>query len=357
MRYLAVLAPIALVLSIGCPDGGARYIRTETRTLPLKAEGELRVKGFNGQIRVETWDREEVSVEAEIRENEQGEVEFKAESQDGRAEITARRTRGGEERGFHFNFGSAGVGYVLKVPAKVRATLETNNGEICARGLNSQLEVRTSNGRVELRDLGAGVTAHTSNGSIELDAIAGSAEVTTSNGSVEARMVKGDLRITTSNGSVEARDVEGRTTLRTSNASVVLERMKAPVVADTSNGSLRAEGLQDDLRASTSNASVELVDVAGKVDVHTTHGTIDARGLDGKGRGVRLVTSNADITLSLGDLKGQIQARTSHHNPVQIHRQGLATTGNPEKGEAEISIPGSTQPIELRTSHGTISIQ
>jgi len=356
MRYVTGLAPFVLVLSIGCPEGAA-YTRTETRTLPLKAGGELHVKGFNGQIRVETWAKEEVEVQAEIRENEKGEVSLRAESKDGLAEVIAERQGGGEHHGWHVQFGSAGISYTLRVPASAKAQLETSNGQITVQGLQGSLDARTSNGQVALKDMGTGVIVHTSNGSIEAEGVAGNAELNTSNGSVEAKGVKGELRVSTSNGSVEARDVVGRTTVRTSNASVELEGIQAPAVADSSNGSLRAERLSDDLRATTSNASVELRDVAGQVEVRTSHGSIDARGLDGKGRGIRLQTSTSDIVLELGSLKGDIRARTSRHNRVAIERQGLTLTGDHEKGEADITVPGSSQRVELSTSNGDITIR
>jgi len=356
MRWFVPLAPLILMLSIGCPDGAA-YTRTETRTLPLKAGGELRVKGFNGRIRVEAWNKEEVEVQAEIRENEKGEVSLRTESKDGLAEVVAERKGSGEASGLHFSFGSAGISYVLRVPAKSRALLETSNGQIQVQGLQADLEARTSNGQVELQELGANATVHTSNGSVQVEAVTGHVDVTTSNGSVEARRVKGELRITTSNGSVEVRDADGRTTVRTSNGAVVLEGIKASVVADSSNGSLRAERLAEDLRATTSNASLELAEVAGQVEARTTHGSIEARGLDGKGRGIRLQATDADISLDLGSLKGEIHARTSHHNRVDLRHQGLSATGEADKGEADLTVPGSSQRVELLTSNGTITIR
>ncbi len=359
MRVLAALAPLSLLLCVACPEGGAYYTRTETRTLSLKSDGELRVKGFNGRIRLETWNRDEVEVQADIRENERNEVTLKAESKDGRAEIIASRPGSEEQRRWTFGWssGSTGVSYVLRVPAKVRAELETTNGQVTVQGLQAPLDVRTSNGRVEIRDQGAEARVRTSNGSVQLEAVQGNAEVTTSNARVEAHGVRGELRVHTSNGSVDARDVEGRTSIRTSNSRVVVQRLKGPATVESSNGSLLAERLDDDLRASTSNAGVELIDVLGKVDVRTSNGSLRAQGLNGKDRGIRLQTSNASLILDLGSVKGELLAQTSRHSRVDIERAGGARVESEDKGEARMRIPGSDQRIELITTHGRITVR
>jgi DUF4097 and DUF4098 domain-containing protein YvlB len=351
MRTL-LLVPLAALL-LACPEGGAVYRRTVNRQVPLKPGAELRVKGFNGAIQVVTWDRDEVDVVADIHENRQEEVTLVTQQGDGFTEIRAERV--GQDRPRIFSFGgSAGATFTLRVPRKARAVLETSNGRVQVEGLQGGLDVRTSNGNVQVQDQGAPAVLRTSNGNVRILGLAGSAQVSTSNGRVEAQGIKGDLRVTTSNGTVEAQDVEGLASLTTSNARIGLLRVKGAVNLHTSNGSIRAERLAGDLVASTSNAGVELLDVLGRVDVGTSNGILRARGLDGQGRGIRLSTTNANITLELGKAKGEVLLRNSRHERIHV---GVQADLQAEEGQNRFRLPGSTQLIELITTHGSISVE
>ncbi len=335
-RSLALL-PLLLVLpSIGCPHNDSQNTRHETRTLALKPGGELRVRTFNGAIRVTTWDRAEVEVDAEIREQEGSSVQFIAEAKDGQVLLRAEKKEAESRSWNFFGFGGGGVTFTLKIPKEALATLETSNGAISIRGLKGALDARTSNGKVEVQELN------------------GNAVLRTSNGQIRAETVQGSLEATTSNGSITATDIQGKAALRTSNGAVKMARIQGPVNADTSNGSIKAEALADDLIAESSNGKVELDDVLGKVDVSTNNGSITARNLDGKGRGIRLRTSNARITVTLGKAEGELTARTSNRSQVSVAQKGELQEDR--DGTTRAKIGKGTQRIELTTTHGRIAV-
>lgn len=337
MKRTLALLPLLLVLpSIGCPRGDLQRARTETHTLVLKPGGELRVRTFNGAIRVTPWDKAEVEVVAEIREEEARPVKVVAEAKEGQVSLRAEKQEEGNRSWNFFGMQGGGATFTLRVPREVAATLESTNGAISLRGLKGVADVRTSNGKVELLE-------HT-----------GQAVVRTSNASVRAETVQGALEVTTSNGSITASDIQGRAGLRTSNAKVSALRIQGPVTVDTSNGSIRAEALTDDLVAETSNSRVELDDVRGKVDVSTSNGSITARSLDGMGRGITLRTSNARITVTLGKAQGELVARTSSHAQVSVAQK--TSLQEDRDGTTRAKIGTGTQRIELTTSHGRIAV-
>ncbi len=336
-RSLALLPLLLLLPSIGCPRGELQPSRRDVRTLPLPAGGELRVMGYNGAIRVTTWDRPEVELEAEIREPDGGGIQLTTEARDGKVLVKADRHEADNRSWNLWGLVGGGVTFTMRVPKQAVAFLETSNGAISVRGLQGSLEARTRNGKVELQEHG------------------GSAVLHTSNASVYATGVQGTLEVHTSNGSVTASDIQGKTTVKTSNAKISLTRIQGPAEVETSNGAIRAEALASDLQAETRNGRIELQDVLGRVDASTRNGAIAAAGLNGQGKGIRLATTNARISLVLGSLEGELLARTSRNDTVKILRKGEVQSTDDGSTRAVFGKP--SQRIELTTTHGRITVE
>lgn len=160
----------------------------------------------------------------------------------------------------------------------------------------------------------------------------------------------------TSNAPLTAADLEGRLVFRTSNAPLSLSGLGGEVEARTSNAPFTARQVSADLRGSTSNAPLKLEAVTGALDLQTSNGSVTATGLDGRGKGIRLATSNGGMTVDLGGAGGELVARTSRHERISFHRTG-AEQVEIDKGTVRAKLPGSTQRIELKTSNGGIEIR
>ncbi|HJV23370.1 MAG TPA: hypothetical protein VJ570_11770 [Holophagaceae bacterium] len=271
MRTLAATLLLP-VLALAAGD------RTETRTEALKAGSVLKVHGFNGGIKVSTWDKEEIEILADIKERD-----------DNAIKLDVRRTANGLEveatRPSHVGWtwhGSQGVSFTLRVPRRLEG------------------HYRTSNGRIEARDL------------------VGTQEFTTSNGSMLVEGVKGDVEAQTSNGSVILRSIDGRVRGGSSNGRLTLEGVKGGVDFSTSNASITAsdlDGRDQGIELSTSNGSIEvgLGAAKGEIDAKTSNGSVhvDRPGVElvemgkswarlrvpGSTQAIRLRSSNGSIHL------------------------------------------------------------
>lgn len=255
--------------------------RTESRTEPFKAGGSLLVKTQNSPIKVEGWDREEVSWTAEIRDSRDQPVRVDVRRLEGRLEVEAIYP----EEGHWFGGSRGACAFTLKVPHRLTGEFRTSNAQVEVRGLEGRLEVRTSN------------------------------------------------------------------------AALMLENLKGSLEARTSNGSVRARQVEAALRGSTSNGSLSFEAVTGPVDFSTSNGSIRAQGLDGRGQGIRLTTSNGNIHVELGTAKGQLSAHTSRHEKVRVERQGVELVEMKSASEVKLKVPGGDQAIELHTSNGSITIR
>ncbi|MDR2560208.1 MAG: hypothetical protein LBC63_00335 [Holophagales bacterium] len=232
----------------------------------------------------------------------------------------------------------------------------TSNGSIDVYDIAGEADIRTSNGRINARNVSGKTEATTSNASISVEEIGAVARLTTSNGSISATRIKGDLFTRTTNSSLDINDISGEADLRTSNGRVKARNIKGKTGVFTSNGSIIAENIENDLFIKNNTGQLEIINVLGSIDAETTNASIMASNLDGKGRGIRLATSNGGITLDLGRAQGTLQAKASEGKAINIE----VPNAKPQWGANNVvsaKIGNSEQLIDLRTTHGRITVR
>jgi len=234
----------------------------------------------------------------------------------------------------------------------------TSNGSIEVYDIAGEAEIRTSNGRINARNVSGKTEATTSNASISAEEIGAVARLTTSNGSISATRIKGDLFTRTSNSSLDVNDISGEADLRTSNGRVKARNIKGKTGVFTSNGSIIAENIENDLLIKNNTGQLEIINVLGSIDAETTNASIMASNLDGKGRGIRLATSNGSITLDLGRAQGTLQAKASDGKAISIDSPNAKLLTEAGSGAVKSAkIGNSEQLIDLRTTHGRITVR
>ena len=209
-RPRTLLTPVlllsALVLFFAAA-AGAKANREEVQTFPLAADGRLSLENVNGDVIIEAWDRDEVSVETVIRADTQEGLDEVEVVIDAGADRIRIETVYPERRRFKHN--AASVDYRIRMPRGAAiAGLELVNGSLTLAGLTGAVEAELVNGRAEARELGGDVAIETVNGSLEvsLTALEAGQSVTLEsvNGSLELA-IPGDA-----DADVEAETVHGR---------------------------------------------------------------------------------------------------------------------------------------------------
>lgn len=98
------------------------------------------------------------------------------------------------------------VTFEVQVPAGVRASMNTVNGELNITRVTGEVTARTVNGQVQVRDVGAAVNATTVNGDITVDTRGGPVSAETVNGSIDVQMASqgtSDMRFKSVNGRID----------------------------------------------------------------------------------------------------------------------------------------------------------
>lgn len=207
MLRSALAAAVVVLFSAcgGLPWGNDVHETFET-TVQLDFDGRLSIQNTNGSIRIETWDRDEVHIEARKSASSERSLERIEIDVAGEGERVEVRTRFGRIGWW----GSGGeVEYRLQVP-------ET-----------ADVEAVTVNGMVRIESLAGDALAKTVNGAVRVEDCAGAVDAGTVNGNVEVYYAdvpgREEHKFATVNGGVDVylpSDVEGRFIARTINGSI-----------------------------------------------------------------------------------------------------------------------------------------
>lgn len=166
----------------------AEEVREEFhQTYPLNKQGRVHLENVNGNVRIVTWDREEIKVDAIKRAKKQvhlDEVKIEVEAKTDRIRI---QTKHPESKTRSNKNNSTSVDYTLTVPRQ--------------SNLN---RISTVNGGVEVDQVSGDVEASSVNGNVTATGLSGETELSTVNGSVKSTFaaLKKQVSLHSVNGSV-----------------------------------------------------------------------------------------------------------------------------------------------------------
>ena len=235
--------------------------------LSFGSGGRLTLKNLNGAIRVDSWDKNEVKVQAKKKAS--GSSREEVEDLLSRTKIRIDPTPNQIDIRTELpENGSLGTGknirvdYRLTVPKSINLELKSVNGGIQVSSISGSVDVRSTNGGIEVSEVQDKVHAEAKNGGIKLVKVRGKVKAKTTNGGI---------------------DVE------------ILEQSREGIHAYTTNGDIKLalpEGFKAHLKANTKNGNIKTdfpVQVEGRFSK-------SAEGdLNGGGPDIRLETTNGSI--------------------------------------------------------------
>jgi DUF4097 and DUF4098 domain-containing protein YvlB len=217
---LIVTATTALAGCVVSLDSQGHSAREE-RTFAVTGVPEVHLTTFDGAIRVQSWDRDEVRIEVEKRgptEEALKSIEVVAEQTGSRIQVEARRPSGSDA---FFGIGihtSRSARITATVPRASNIVARSGDGTIRIERVDGRAELRTGDGSVKGSELSGEVVVHTGDGSIALQDIDGTVDLTTGDGGVSVSGVLKGVQVSTGDGSVTVRADE--TSVMTSDWSI-----------------------------------------------------------------------------------------------------------------------------------------
>lgn len=196
------------------------------KAFPLKEDGIFALTNVNGNVTVETWAKDEVSVWAEKavrgRRDNLDKIQIEIESGSRYVRVNTVYPKIPNFRGR--------VRYEIKVPEGVK--LE---------------KIRTVNGSVNITGLVYDVLAASTNGNVVIREASGKLDLSTTNGSVKASDVEGEIQARSTNGSIRLEiysvtdEIKARTTNGGISLSIESSNVNADVEARTTNGRIHVD--------------------------------------------------------------------------------------------------------------------
>ena len=277
-----------------------RHNRRYEKQFTVKDDGEIIVDADAGTVKIDSWEKSEVSVVVEVdgtdSRADKYTVEFK---QEGNTVYVTGKIK--DHSFFKWHVGNLEAHYTINVPKKFNTTVKTSGGDIESKNLIGRADYNTSGGNIEVEKIEGKTVASTSGGNVNVRDIIGNVEAETSGGNVVCENIKGDVDGSTSGGDVEANFIDGRVKAGTSggNVTIKVNGENKGINAETSGGDIDIfvkEGIGADIDAETTGGSVDCdlpVTVRGKVRDSELHGK-----LNGGGNVIRASTSGGSIRIA-----------------------------------------------------------
>lgn len=224
------------------------------KTYSLSSNGRFSIDNHNGQIEIESWDRNEVEIEViERRGNRDDRIEIEIVYSADRISVhTEYPDR--NNRSFNFFRGeNSRADYKIRVPRNVSLISDTHNGDIRIRVINGRVDAGTHNGNIFIEEVTGDVTGESHNGDVDFRRITGEIEGQTHNGdiTIDGSQSSG-IRATTHNGTIRGDftvDENGRYDFSSHNGGITIsipEDSKFDLVAYARRNSFSSDFPYDD---------------------------------------------------------------------------------------------------------------
>jgi DUF4097 and DUF4098 domain-containing protein YvlB len=277
-RLLLLTTIAGATLALAHPAAAESY----SRTYHVSGRAHVTVDAQDAQVRIITWDRPEVSVQADTRGwhfGDDGHVESTQNGDDVR--VTSRVSH--SWIGFSITIHDLRV--VVSMPAKGDVDIVTGDGGVEVEPLTGRLNVRTGDGSIRVHGAHGDITLDTGDGGIDAEDLDGTLDAHTNDGHIYVNGRFDSLELGSGDGRITA-DVEKGSALarawsmRTSDGPIVL---RVP------------DGLKCDLEARTGDGHITL-DMPVEVDGRFDHSHLDGR-LNGGGPPLRLQSGDGSIRI------------------------------------------------------------
>lgn len=248
-------------------------------TIPYDKKMKMSVKNFNGSVKIDTWDKDEIYIYAEkkVAKSKKNHEKILADT---KIEIETEESYKIETT-FKDKKHRATVSYEIKVPKNMDVDfIQTTNGSIIVNG--------TKNGSYS-----------TTNGSLTVNFISGEFSLHTTNGSIKAVNILGTFSASTTNASIRTEDCYVIRSLSTTNGSITADfkKIESNLSISSTNGTITCyvSDIDADISAVTSNGHISLDEVS--LDNQISSKNRLSGSLGSGGNGLNISTSNGNIKI------------------------------------------------------------
>jgi hypothetical protein len=357
----------------------AREEGVRSKTFNVTKGGTIEVSTSVGDIRISTWEKNEVDVTVEGLDDE--DLKNVKMTQSGNVVRVSYRSRWSDWSG------SGHIRFDINIPSQFNLDLSTSGGDLEVKGgLTGKIDGSTSGGSIKLGNVFAGpIDVSTSGGDISTGKLEGEGHLKTAGGDIHVGAVNGSLYANTAGGNIQVEtvtktleaktaggdinigDVGGEARVSTSGGDVNVGKVSGKATLSTSGGDIELNGASGKVSARTSGGDLRLQGITGSIDAKTSGGGVEAELIpSGKG-GSRLSSAGGDVRLYIDEKsKATIEAtirldgwgwkKSRYVVKSDFPKETYETDEDGGEIRAVYKLNGGGELIELSTSNSNIEI-
>ena len=330
----------------------------QTKSFTVQKGGRLEVDVEPGAVRIESWSKDEVLVEAEGL-DERHPDRLKANQIGNTVTVNYRDSRHNVDH----------LVFTIKVPSAFNVDIQTSGGSVIQRDvLTGEFKAETKGGSIKIDHVIGTVDVETGGGSIKAEKVEGNATMQTGGGSVVTGTITGTTQVRTGGGSITLHESGGKVNASTGGGSVRVEGAKEWIDISTGGGSVSVRGAKYGAKVKTGGGSIEMEDITGVVNVSTGGGSIRCELIPGEKGNSTISTGGGEIQLALpANAKAVVEATINLHDGWGSRHKKYTIRSdfksdkyeNEEDGDtihAVYTLNGGGPTITLETSNSDIEI-
>jgi hypothetical protein len=240
-----------------------------TKTFDVKKGGDLvvEIKRIGADIKVETWNKNEVAVKVEGISGD--DLEWLEMEKDGNTVTVYFEPGNGWRR-------HRSARFYINVPSEFNIDVGTSGGDVEVVGsMKGTVVATTAGGDVEIDDVKGEVTLKTAGGDVTAGNVDGDAKLKTSGGDVEVGDVTGELVAATAGGDIEAGEVGGDLEAATAGGDIICKDVGGEAEAKTAGGDIELGVVKGGISARTAGGDIEVLGATGRVVAKTAGGDVE----------------------------------------------------------------------------------
>jgi hypothetical protein len=279
---------------------------------------EVNILSGSGNVIVETWDKNEVSVYVKG---------FYEEDDSEHLKIYKSGSTIIVDDGGWASDGEAE--FIIRIPSKFNVALKTNSGNLVTQGfvegevtavtyggdirignVKGKVDLNTSGGNITTGELDGMVEINTYGGDIIINSITRDAQVSTSGGDIKIGDVGNYVKANTNGGDIHIDNIGGSADLLTYGGDVVIKNISGNANLKTYGGDIILTGASGFIQTKTGGGDIKLRKLKGSVEAKTDAGDIYVELSPTGKRGSKLTAGYGNITLLIPDnAKADIEAK------------------------------------------------
>ncbi len=374
----------------------ARQEVSRAKSFSVSKGGNLEISTSIGDVRITTWDKNEVYVKIEGLDDEDL-AKVKMIQTGNTIRVTFRPKWGGNfsyvsfdvnvPTQFNIDMNTSGGdleiygGITGKIVGSTSGgdikfadvyggpvDVSTSGGDVVVKNIEGDVNLKTSGGDIRVGKVNGILTVHTSGGDIQIEAVTKSLEAKTAGGNIKVGNAGGETRVSTSGGNVTIGDIGSEASVSTSGGNISVGKVTGKVTMNTAGGNIDLKGANGKVIAKTSGGDLNLENVIGSIEGKTSGGEIEAK-LIPKGSGkTKLSSAGGDVRLYVDEnAKSTIEAtirlsgwgwkKNRYVIKSDFPKDIYETDEDAGEIRAEYKLNGGGELIELSTSNSNIEIR